>query len=69
MIDTIAAFAKDLGPGSFMLAYLDAGTGSIIFQWVVAGLLGAAFAIRMSWRRITAMLSRKSEADDSDVAS
>ena len=36
------------------LAYLDPGTGSMVFQWIVAGLLGGAAAFRMvfiRWRR------------------
>lgn len=39
-------------------AYLDPGTGSYIFQMVVAGLLGAAFAVKMSWVRIKGFLAR-----------
>lgn len=34
------------------LAYLDPGTGSYVLQMVIAGVLGAAFAIKMSWFRI-----------------
>ena len=33
-------------------AYLDPGTGSYVLQMIIAGLLGAAFAIKMSWLRI-----------------
>jgi nitrate/nitrite transporter NarK len=33
-------------------AYLDPGTGSYILQMIVAGLLGAAFAIKLFWMRI-----------------
>jgi len=33
-------------------AYLDPGTGSMILQTVVAGVLGATFAIKMYWQRI-----------------
>jgi hypothetical protein len=56
-----------LNPAVFTLAYLDAGTGSMVFQWIVAGLLGGAFAFRMSWKRITAMFSRKNPADIDDA--
>jgi len=35
-------------------AYLDPGTGSYVVQMIIAGLLGAAFAIKMSWLRIKA---------------
>jgi hypothetical protein len=33
-------------------AYLDPGTGSYILQMIVAGLLGAAFAVKIFWMRI-----------------
>jgi hypothetical protein len=33
-------------------AYLDPGTGSYIFQILVAGLLGFAFAAKLFWKRI-----------------
>ena len=33
-------------------AYLDPGTGSYIVQMIIAGLLGAAFALKIFWLRI-----------------
>ena len=39
-------------------AYLDPGTGSYILQMVIAGLLGAAFAIKMFWIRIKGFFVR-----------
>jgi len=33
-------------------AYLDPGTGSYIFQLVLAGIVGALFSITLFWRRI-----------------
>jgi len=33
-------------------AYLDPGTGSYVFQLVIAALLGAAFAVKVFWLRI-----------------
>lgn len=33
-------------------AYLDPGTGSYIFQIIIAGLLGAAFAVKVFWFKI-----------------
>ena len=39
-------------------AYLDPGTGSYVLQLLVAGLLGAALAIRIFWGRISAFFSR-----------
>ena len=41
-------------------AYLDPGTGSYFLQGLVAGLLGAGFALKTFWRRIVAFLSRRS---------
>lgn len=33
-------------------AYLDPGTGSYILQLILAGLLGAAFAVKLFWKQI-----------------
>jgi len=38
-------------------AYLDPGTGSYILQMVIAGLLGAAFAVKLFWLRIKRFVS------------
>jgi len=65
--DSLAALAREGGAAPFVLAYLDAGTGSMIFQWVVAGLLGAVFVIKMSWRGIAARFSRKQDNQDTDA--
>lgn len=35
-------------------AYLDPGTGSYIFQVLIAGLVGMGFAIKLSWGYIKA---------------
>jgi len=40
------------------LAYLDPGTGSFIVQIVVAGVAGAAFAIKIFFRQIKNFISR-----------
>ncbi|HUT32490.1 MAG TPA: hypothetical protein VNE39_03335 [Planctomycetota bacterium] len=45
-------------------AYLDPGTGSLILQFVIAGLVGSAFAIKLFWRRIVGLFrKRRSEPD------
>lgn len=36
------------------VAYLDPGTGSIIIQALIGGLVGALFALKLFWRRIVA---------------
>ena len=41
-----------------VLAYLDPGTGSMIIQALIAGLVGAAFAIKIFWHKIKSGLAR-----------
>jgi hypothetical protein len=45
-------------------AYVDPGTGSYILQLIIAGLLGAALAVRIYWKRIKAIFSREQEKED-----
>ena len=33
-------------------AYIDPGTGSLVLQMIVAGVVGAGFAIRIFWKHI-----------------
>lgn len=33
-------------------AYIDPGTGSYLLQIAVAGLMGAVFALKLSWARV-----------------
>lgn len=33
-------------------AYLDPGTGSYIYQLIIAGIVGASFAIKVFWNKI-----------------
>ena len=40
-------------------AYLDPGTGSLVFQTVVAALAAAAYAFRSYWGRIRGLFGRK----------
>ena len=55
-------------------AYVDPGTGSYLLQILIAGLLGAAFALKLYWTRIKSFLSgsrfgrkgRKDDRPDSD---
>lgn len=47
-------------------AYLDAGTGSVILQAVIATLAAAAFGIRVYWQKLKSRLGRKPpESNDS----
>ena len=41
-----------------MLAYLDAASGSLIVQAIVAGAAGAAVFFKLGWRRITSPFRR-----------
>lgn len=41
------------------LAYLDAGSGSLIVQAVVGGTAGAAVAAKLYWRRLAARFRRR----------
>ena len=38
-------------------AYIDPGTGSYIFQLVIAALLGALFALKVFWNNVKAFFS------------
>jgi len=37
---------------SFSYAYLDPGTGSYIFQLLIAGLFGLLFLLKVYWKRV-----------------
>jgi len=47
-----ALFARDAH------AYLDPGTGSYIYQVIIAAILGGTFVVKMGWSRIVAFLRR-----------
>ena len=36
----------------FALGYLDPGTGSVVLQIMVGGLLGGVLAVKMFWKRL-----------------
>ena len=40
------------------LYYLDPGSGSYIFQLIIAVLVGALFLIKVYWRRIKVLFAR-----------
>jgi hypothetical protein len=56
-----------LGPRD-ALAYIDLGTGSYVFQLIIASLLGAAFAVKAYWERIRAFFGRRRREDDDPKA-
>ncbi len=43
-------------------AYLDPGTGSLVFQAVAAGLAAAAYACRSYWGRLLRLFGRSADA-------
>lgn len=50
------------------LPYLDPGSGSAIFQLVIAGLVGTGFIIRLFWKRIVGIFNRgETEEEELDI--
>jgi hypothetical protein len=55
--------------------YIDPGTGSVLFQVLIASALGAGVLIKIFWKKIVSLFSKKpvevsgtqDEAIDSDV--
>jgi len=47
-------------------AYLDPGTGSYVLQMLIAGLLGALFFIKLSWKRMKIFISNLFSKDKDD---
>jgi steroid 5-alpha reductase family enzyme len=49
-------------------AYVDPGTGSYIIQILIAVLAGAAFAVKIYWRKIKQLFSRSSSEGEATQA-
>jgi len=49
-----------------MLAYLDAASGSLIVQAIVAGAAGAAVFFKLGWRRISSPFRRRTAPEDGE---
>ncbi len=47
-------------------SYIDPGTGSFVIQGIIAGVVGAGFAIKVFWHRIVSALTGKSPVEDDD---
>jgi hypothetical protein len=45
-------------------AYIDPGSGSFIFQMIIAAALGVSFGIRLFWRRIRSFFSRNPSEEE-----
>lgn len=49
-------------------AYIDLGTGSMIFQMIVAGFVGLTFTIKMYWFKIKAKIKQLMGQGDAEAA-
>ena len=49
---------------SYAHAYLDPGTGSYIFQLLIAGLVGLGLMVKIYWKRIIAFFTRMISRDE-----
>lgn len=49
-------------------AYLDPGSGSYLLQLLIAGALGALFALRLYWKRVREFLSGFLQRSSEDEA-
>jgi len=59
-VETISHFADGR-----VFAYLDPGTGSFVFQLLIAGVLSGLFAVKNSWRSIKAAVTSYSKTSGS----
>lgn len=41
--------------------YLDPGSGSLLFQMLLAGLVGVTFAVKIFWRKIKGIFHKNGE--------
>lgn len=48
----------------YTLAYLDPGTGSIIFQAIIGALLGGVFILKTYWHKLKSFFSKKSKDEE-----
>jgi hypothetical protein len=52
-----------------MLGYIDPQTGSMIWQGVVAAILGVGVAVRVFWKRITGFVTGRSRRERAAASS
>jgi len=45
-------------------AYLDPGSGSMVFQLIVGGIAGLILAVKIFWRRILSLVGIKSHEEN-----
>ncbi len=49
-----------------ILAYIDPGSGSYLVQLLVAGVLGAGYALKLYWAKFKSFFTRRKEEPTSD---
>jgi hypothetical protein len=49
-----------------IILYLDAGAGSYFFQLLMATMLGVGFSVKLYWKRIAALWSKRSRRLDAE---
>ena len=49
-------------------AYLDPGTGSMVLQVVLGGLVGGLAFAKLYWRKVKSLVLRRRDTDDDAVA-
>ncbi len=50
----------------FVMGYIDPGTGSIILQAIVAGIVGGAVAVKLFWHRILTFFGIKKQTKNDE---
>jgi hypothetical protein len=55
-----------LAPHYRPLAYLDPGSGSIIVQVLIAGLMAVGIVVKVFWKKIKGIFSRPAEKNEDD---
>lgn len=61
---TLATVVAALLAPAVAHAYVDPGTGSMVLQGVIAGILGVGLTIKLYWRKIRKRLRGKSSRDN-----
>ena len=64
----VLAFVFQLALVADAQAYLDPGTGSFIFQTIIAMVVGSLFALKTYWQRIKGIFGGKSATSIEKIA-
>lgn len=49
-------------------AYIDPGSGSLIFQAIIGGAMAVGLAVKVFWRRLSSLFSRRKSSEMNDEA-